>query len=298
MTTKHTPCQTGRHAISCLAPACCLASALSWIVISTACPAEILGSTGAEAKLFKLRASESFLGKTGITDSVWRYFSEQGARAYVNKDYASAEKFYAAALTNADKIHVDDRNLVLIITNLASTLREQGKYDRAEPLFKRALKASEKMGNGPRAPYAYTLRQYAALLRKTGRAEEAQFAYEAAQNGARLRAGATTLNAGLAPASPWPGARQKADSQPASPEGKQIEPIAGNSSPAPGPPPGAPSAVQSEEPMIIDITLVGIEQGAGQSEPATRVFQHSRTYLSGQQALWVRGILGRLGTQP
>src|SRR5439155_14090564 len=130
----------------------------------------------------------------------------------------------------------------------ASTLREQGQYDRAEPLFKRALNASEKLGYGPRSPYAYTLRQYAALLRKTGRAEEAQFAYEAAQSGARLTAGVTTLNAGVAPNSPWPGARQKADSQPTIPEGKQMEPIAGNASPAPGPPPGAPSEAESDEP--------------------------------------------------
>jgi tetratricopeptide (TPR) repeat protein len=60
------------------------------------------------------------------------------------------------------------------LNNLAALYRAQGKYDQAEPLYKRALAILEK-ALGPEHPdVATVLGNYAALLEKTNRQAEAE----------------------------------------------------------------------------------------------------------------------------
>ena len=60
------------------------------------------------------------------------------------------------------------------LNNLANLYRDQGRYAKAEPLFKRALAIFEK-ALGPEHPnVAQSLENYAGLLRKTGRSAEAE----------------------------------------------------------------------------------------------------------------------------
>lgn len=137
-------------------------------------------------RLFRLYATESHLGRTGKLDTTWRYYSEQGALAYRRQDYPAAERCYESALADAEKQQIDDGNLILIITNLAAAAREEGRFDRSEKLIGRALDLCSRSGGRQPSVYAYLLRQYADLLKKTGREAEAQFARDAAGSGARL----------------------------------------------------------------------------------------------------------------
>jgi tetratricopeptide (TPR) repeat protein len=244
------------------------------------------GPTSAEP--FKLHATVSELGRTGIADSIWRYFSDLGAAAYVKGDYASAERYYQAALLDAEKHKVDDRNLVLMLTNLAASLREQGKYDQSGVLFKSALSKSEKLGTGKAAPYAYTLRQYATLLRKTGREEEARFAYESAQSGSRLVRQSAVVSSTRAARTPLLSASEPAQNSIDRP-GQPVEESSRSDSGAAPESTGA----QYEDTIIFDFTVIGVSQFPG-ADPDARIFHHSRTELKGARGDWVRNALGQM----
>ncbi len=238
---------------------------------------------------FKLHATVSELGRTGITDSIWRYFSDQGAAAYSKGDYASAERYYQTALRDAQKHKIDDRNLVLITTNLAASLREQGKFEQSGVLFRSALSKSEKLGHGKNAPYSYALRQYATLLRKTGREDEARFAYESAQSGSRLIRPSISTGAAFDRRSPLLSGAGPAPAAPLGPAPPAVTSTGAVSYPF------EPSGDQYEDTIIFDFTVIGVSQFPGAAGPDARVFHHSRTAISGARADWVRDALGQMG---
>lgn len=238
---------------------------------------------------FKLRATVSELGRTGITDSIWRYFSDQGAAAYSKGDYSSAERYYQTALRDAEKHKVDDRNLALITTNLAASLREQGKFEQAGVLFRCALSKSEKLGTGKNAPYSYVLRQYASLLRKSGHEDEARFAYESAENGSRLVRPSLAAGAALGSGPPLLSGDGRAQTIPVLPA-PPVQASGGATAAAP-----QSSGDQYEDTIIFDFTVIGVSQFPGAAGPDARVFHHSRTSISGARANWVRDALGQFG---
>ena len=64
--------------------------------------------------------------------------------------------------------------MVRSLTNLALVYRAQRRYAEAEPLYKRSLAIIEK-ALGPEHRYvAWSLENYAVLLRATGRSDEAE----------------------------------------------------------------------------------------------------------------------------
>lgn len=232
------------------------------------------------AQLFKLKASINTLGKTGVQDSLWRYYSDLGARSYLTKDWAAAERNYHLALNEGEKHCLGDHNKALLLTNLAASLREQNRFAEAELLFKQALRLSAEslVGYGS---YAYVLKQYAAMLRKQGRQDEARFAYEAAKSGAHLVAGVQKqdLNGGVGQALPPPLPKQASTA----------ESTFSSNTPFSFPQPRG----FTDEPIILDFTLVGINIAPG-DQPNTTVYEHSRRYLDGSAACQLRSYLQQL----
>ena len=103
----------------------------------------------------------------------WQRSNEAGVEAYQQGHYAEAEKYYLAALKEAETFGPEDPRLPTRLNNLAELYRTQGKYAEAEPLYQRALAIWEK-ALGPEHPnVATSLENYAALLRNMNREAEA-----------------------------------------------------------------------------------------------------------------------------
>ena len=115
-------------------------------------------------------------------DSAFRYLAEKGAELFRSGRFAESEDFYRAALTNAEHDGVHDRRLAMLVTNLATDLRQQQKYEEAEPLFERAVELERKATVKDEALMIYTARQYAGLLRETARDASADAVMVSARN--------------------------------------------------------------------------------------------------------------------
>ncbi len=84
-----------------------------------------------------------------------------------------------------DILGPDHPNIATSLSNLAGLYYTQGNYERAEPVFKRALAIQEK-ALGPDHPHmAGSLENLAALYRATNRKQEAE---KLEQRAARIRA--------------------------------------------------------------------------------------------------------------
>ncbi len=80
--------------------------------------------------------------------------------------------------------------LAQLLDNYATLLRDEGKYDEAESLYKRALDTWAKNQYPENRDAAETLRNYAALLRKLDRPAEAE-PLEARASAIRAKVGAS-----------------------------------------------------------------------------------------------------------
>jgi hypothetical protein len=298
MTTKLDQRQSRYDGVLCRMFILVLASSLSLSAAIRPCAGQTHKDSNSDPGLFKLQANISALGKTGVQDALWRYYSEQGAKAYANRDYAAAEKFYTASLQDAEKRHIDDRNLALIVTNLATTLRDEGDFEQAAKLFKRSLSLSEKLGSGQQSAYSYTLRQYAALLRKTGREEEARFAYEAARNGQYLLSGAAAPAEQDSARQPDL-ARNLQAQQPMEAERRRMAGEA-QSPPAPddtissGPPADGQPEGHAPEQNILIWNVVGVGLSPGQGQPSVQTLDSGSTYFSGPPGPYLKQVLDHL----
>jgi len=137
-----------------------------------------------ETKLFRLSASTNVLNKTSFSDSTEQGLSEKGLNAYLAKDYDAAQMYFKAALQNVSRHQVHNKNLIVLMTNLASTYREMGQLDQAHSLYKRALAESQKFKlSASESGYKYALRQYCGLLVKTGREDQAERALRISDGG-------------------------------------------------------------------------------------------------------------------
>ena len=103
----------------------------------------------------------------------WQRSNEAGVAASQQGKYAEAEKYYLAALKEAESFAPKDPRLAASLNNLATLYDTQGKYAEAEPLYQRSLAILEK-ALGPEHPLVATsLENYAALLRNMNREAEA-----------------------------------------------------------------------------------------------------------------------------
>ena len=105
---------------------------------------------------------------------------EKLARLYFGEHkFAEAAEAYEAALKIRERA-AHQHNFVMDLSNLASCYAAQARYDKAEPLYQRALELFEK-ANWMEQPEAInTMQLYALLLRKTGREDKAKAMLEQA----------------------------------------------------------------------------------------------------------------------
>ena len=98
----------------------------------------------------------SFLSVTAAVQEVpWEQYMAAALEAYKQADFAEAERFYLAALKEAEHFGDEDTRLATSLNNLASVYLLQEKYDQAERLYKRTLAIWEK-AFGPEHPSTAT----------------------------------------------------------------------------------------------------------------------------------------------
>jgi len=85
----------------------------------------------------------------------WDVYMKDGNQAKEHGQYAEALKLYTLAIEEAEKFGPSDPRLATSLNNLAELYRTQGKYDAAEPLYKRSLAIYEK-ALGPDHPNVAT----------------------------------------------------------------------------------------------------------------------------------------------
>ena len=116
-------------------------------------------------------------------DAAYRYLAEKGAELFREARFAEAENFYRAALVNAESHGVQERQLAMLVTNLATDIRQQQRYDEAEILFDRAIDIEKKSTHKDSELMLYTARQYAELMRETSRDDLAESLMDSARSG-------------------------------------------------------------------------------------------------------------------
>ena len=115
-------------------------------------------------------------------DSAYRYLAEKGAELFRAGRFGEAERYYRAALTNAENDGIHDRRLAMLVTNLATDLRQQQKYEESETLFERAVEIERRLKQKDEELMVYTAKQYAALLRETARDASGEAVIASAHN--------------------------------------------------------------------------------------------------------------------
>ena len=105
---------------------------------------------------------------------------EKLARLYFGAHkFADAGAAYEAAL-KINENAADQHNFVMDLSNLATCYAAQAQYDKAEPLYQRALELFEKANWMEKPEAISTMQLYALLLKKTGREDKAKAMLEQA----------------------------------------------------------------------------------------------------------------------
>jgi tetratricopeptide (TPR) repeat protein len=124
----------------------------------------------------KFGKSKAESGKPGPT--IWFWLSQNElAETYREKgDSAAAEPLFESSLEMTQNMQLAPGHpkLAQMLDNYATLLRDAGKYEQAESLYKRSLETWAKCVYPENADAAETLTNYAALLRKTNRPAEAE----------------------------------------------------------------------------------------------------------------------------
>lgn len=124
----------------------------------------------------KFGKSEAKSGNPGPT--VWFWLSQNElAEIYREKgDSAAAEPLFQSSLemTQHMRLAPGHPKLAQLLDNYATLLRDGGKYEEAEALYKRSLESWAKCVYPENADAAETLTNYSALLRKLNRPAEAE----------------------------------------------------------------------------------------------------------------------------
>ena len=109
--------------------------------------------------------------------SVWFWLSQNElAEIYREKGDAAAEPLFQSSLDMTQNMHLAPGHpkLAQLLDNYATLLRDAGKYEQAEALYKRSLETWAKCVYPENADDAETLTNYAELLRKMNRPAEAE----------------------------------------------------------------------------------------------------------------------------
>src|ERR1700691_4042860 len=77
-------------------------------------------------------------------NKIWDEYVQAGASNFQEGKYSEAENYMHAALMESESLG-DDLKIALSLDNLAEVFFEQGKYDKAEPLYQRSLSIRERV---------------------------------------------------------------------------------------------------------------------------------------------------------
>ena len=104
----------------------------------------------------------------------WESYRDAGIEAFLQGDYAEAEKQFAAAIEAAEGFGPEDPRLAESLNGLGEVNRAQGKFDDAERAHKRALAIREK-AQGPGHPdVAQSLNNLAVVYQAQGKTAEVE----------------------------------------------------------------------------------------------------------------------------
>jgi tetratricopeptide (TPR) repeat protein len=104
---------------------------------------------------------------------MWERYNVAGQQAMSQGKQAEAEKHFLLAVGEAEKLGEKDARLATSLNNLANCLRSQGRYDEADPVYKRAIEAKEKSDGPFSEGLVSILENYATMLRACNREAEA-----------------------------------------------------------------------------------------------------------------------------
>ena len=104
----------------------------------------------------------------------WKSYTKAGLKAYHQGNYPEAEKHLAAAVKEAEGFGPQDELLAASLQVLGLVYQDQGKYDEAELLNKRALAISEKAWGPEHSTVAAALNDLALLYNTQGKYAEAE----------------------------------------------------------------------------------------------------------------------------
>ena len=119
-------------------------------------------------------------GPTLAGEAEWLAHNGAGISAYRAGDYRAATTRFEAALREAESFGASDPRLATTLNNLAELRRAQGRYEEAEPLFRRSLVIEEKALGPDHPEVGMMLGNLAGLYREQGRNAEAEPLYRRA----------------------------------------------------------------------------------------------------------------------
>ena len=104
---------------------------------------------------------------------MWERYNISAQQALSQGKATEAENFFRLALKEVENSPSDPK-LGTTLNNLANCLRQQGRYQEAEPLYKQAISCTEKRAGHFSKELVVFLENYAKLLRLSGRTVEAE----------------------------------------------------------------------------------------------------------------------------
>ena len=104
----------------------------------------------------------------------WESYRDAGIEAFLQGDYAEAEKQFATAIKVAEGFGPEDPRLAESLNGLAEVYRAQGKYEDAERLHRRALAIRESTLGPGHPDLAQSLNGLAEVFKAQGKFAEAE----------------------------------------------------------------------------------------------------------------------------
>jgi tetratricopeptide (TPR) repeat protein len=104
---------------------------------------------------------------------MWERYNIAGQQALGRNSLPEAESHFRLALSEAEKLGPLDGKVATSLNSLANCLRQQMKYQEAEPLYIRALDIKKKTVGMRHTDLITIYENYAKLLRATGKEDQA-----------------------------------------------------------------------------------------------------------------------------
>ena len=117
-------------------------------------------------------APKTSIPNEGVVVKEWQKIVALGKKAFLDGDYAAAEKEFLRAVEVSKTFKRTDR-LVTTLNNLAAVYQVEKKYPAAESLYTEAIDLLKKDGSPSRAAIDRVLKNYNNLLRGIGRNKDA-----------------------------------------------------------------------------------------------------------------------------